>query len=145
MKPRRRRLLLIGLVLAGVITSTALALRAFQENLLYFFSPTQVMAGEAPLERNFRLGGVVAEGSIQREPGSMTVNFVVTDYASSVPVQYTGVLPDLFLENQGVVARGRLDGSGGFVAEEVLARHDENYMPLEVAEALERARAEQQK
>ncbi len=140
---RRRRLLLIALVLVGVVTSTALALRAFQENLLFFFSPSQIMAGEAPLERGFRLGGVVQEGSIQREPGSMTVNFVVTDFAHSVPVTYTGVLPDLFLENQGVVARGRLDGSGGFVAEEVLARHDENYMPVEVAEALERARGEQ--
>ncbi len=140
---RRRRLLLITLVLVGVVTSTALALRAFQENLLFFFSPSQIVAGEAPLERGFRLGGVVQEGSIQREPGSMTVNFVVTDFAHSVPVSYTGVLPDLFLENQGVVARGRLDGSGGFVAEEVLARHDENYMPVEVAEALERARGEQ--
>lgn len=141
---RRRRMLLIALVLVGVVTSTALALRAFQENLLFFFSPSQVMAGEAPTERNFRLGGLVEEGSIQREPGSMTVNFIVTDYAHSVPVSYTGVLPDLFLENQGVIARGRLDDSGAFRAEEVLARHDENYMPVEVAEALERAQREQQ-
>jgi cytochrome c-type biogenesis protein CcmE len=141
---RRRRLLLIGLVLVGVVTSTALALRAFQENLLFFFSPSQVVAGEAPVERSFRLGGLVQEGSIQREPGSLTVHFLVTDYAHSVPVSYTGVLPDLFLENQGVVVRGRIDGSGGFLAEEVLARHDENYMPVEVAEALDRARREPQ-
>lgn len=141
---RRRRLLLIALVLVGVGTSTVLALRAFQENLLFFFSPTQVVAGEAPIERSFRLGGVVREGSIQREAGSMTVHFVVTDHAHDVPVTYTGVLPDLFLENQVAVARGRLDESGLFVAEEVLARHDENYMPVEVAEALERARREQQ-
>jgi cytochrome c-type biogenesis protein CcmE len=141
---RRRRLLLIGLVLVGVVTSTALALRAFQENLLFFFSPSQIVAGEAPTERSFRLGGLVQEGSIQREPGSLTVHFVVTDNAHSVPVSYTGVLPDLFLENQGVVVRGQLDGSGGFRAEEVLARHDENYMPVEVAEALDRARREPQ-
>jgi cytochrome c-type biogenesis protein CcmE len=139
---RRRRLLLITVVLAGVITSTTLVLRAFQENLLFFFSPSQVVAGEAPMERSFRLGGILQEGSIERESGSMTVNFVVTDFAHSVPVTYTGVLPALFIENQGVVARGRLDSSGGFVADEVLARHDENYMPVEVAEALERAGAQ---
>ena len=140
MTPRRQRMILIGLVAAGVTVSAALALRAFQENLLFFFSPTQVAAGEAPHDRVFRLGGMVLEDSIRREPGSLTLTFTVTDYQHAMPISYTGVLPDLFGENQGVVARGRLDGQGGFVAEEILARHDENYMPPEVAEALARSR-----
>lgn len=140
MRPRRQRMILIGLVLAGVVLATALALRAFEENLLYFFSPSQVATGEAPEARSFRLGGMVEEGSIEREPGTLTVRFVVTDYANSIPVEYTGVLPDLFREGQGVVVRGQLH-TGGFVAEEVLAKHDENYMPPEVSEALERGRA----
>ena len=138
---RRRRLLFVGLVLGGVVVSVGLALRAFQENLLYFFSPTQVAAGEAPVERTFRLGGMVLDDSVVREEGSLTVEFVVTDFANSVPVRYTGLLPDLFKEGQGVVTLGRFDDSGQFVAEEVLAKHDENYMPPEVAEAL--ATAEQ--
>jgi cytochrome c-type biogenesis protein CcmE len=129
-------MLLIGLVLAGVVVSAGLALRAFQENLLYFFSPTQVAEGEAPTERSFRLGGMVLEDSVSRATGSMTVNFVVTDFLHSVPVEYTGVLPDLFQEGKGVVTRGRIDASGRFLADEVLAKHDENYMPPEVAEAL---------
>jgi cytochrome c-type biogenesis protein CcmE len=139
MKPRTKRMTLIGLVVAGVALAATLALRAFQENLLYFFSPSQVTAGEAPEGRSFRLGGMVEKGSVRREPGSLTVEFVVTDFSKSLPVEYTGVLPDLFREGQGVVARGRLDGNGGFVAEEVLAKHDENYMPPEVADALARA------
>jgi cytochrome c-type biogenesis protein CcmE len=136
-------MLLIACVLCGVVVSAALALRAFNENLLYFFSPTQVAAGEVPGERTFRLGGMVLDGSVAREPGSLTMSFVVTDHAHSVPVQYTGVLPDLFQEGQGVVARGRLDASGNFAAEEVLAKHDENYMPPEVAEALAKGREAQ--
>ena len=140
MTPRRQRMILIGLVAAGVAVSAALALRAFQENLLFFFSPTQVAAGEAPHDRVFRLGGMVLEDSIRREPGSLTLTFTVTDYQHTMPVSYTGVLPDLFGENQGVVARGQLDAQGGFVAEEILAKHDENYMPPEVAEALARSR-----
>ena len=139
MRPRSQRMLLIGLVLAGMGVAVAFAYRAFQENLLYFFSPSQVMAGEAP-ERAFRLGGMVLDQSLVREPGSLTVSFVVTDNVQSIPVKYTGVLPDLFREGQGVVVRGQLDGQGGFVAEEVLAKHDENYMPPEVAEALAKAR-----
>jgi len=139
MIPRRRRMLLIGLVLTGVIVSAALALRAFQLNLQYFFSPTQVADGEAPVERAFRLGGMVVEESVAREQGSLTVSFTVTDYAHSIPVQYTGVLPDLFQEGKGVVTVGHLNSDGQFFAEEVLAKHDENYMPPEVAEALERA------
>ena len=139
MKPRRQRMLLIGLVVAGVALSAVLALRAFQENLLFFFSPTQVVAGEAPDARLFRLGGMVVENSVSRDPGSLTMSFVVTDYAHSVPVSYTGVLPDLFGEGQGVVAHGRLTPDGNFIAEEVLAKHDENYMPPEVADAIAQA------
>jgi len=134
-------MLFVGVVLCGVAVSAAFALRAFNENLLYFFSPTQVVAGEAPTERVFRLGGVVVEGSVVREPGSLTVEFLVTDYANTVPVRYTGVLPDLFREGQVAVARGRVDSSGVFTAEEVLAKHDENYRPPAVAEALEKGRA----
>jgi len=142
MSPRKRRMVLIGLVLVGVAVSATLALRAFQENLLYFFSPSQIAAGEAPKERTFRLGGMVAEKSVKRESGSLTVSFVVTDFAHEVPVQYTGVLPDLFKEGQGVVTLGRFGSDGTFVAEEVLAKHDENYMPPEVADALAAARGE---
>lgn len=140
MTPRRQRMALIGLVIAGVAVSAGLALKAFQENLLFFFSPSQVVAGEAPESRAFRLGGMVVEDSIEREPGSLTLNFVVTDFLHSLPVSYTGVLPDLFGEGQGVVVRGRLASDGGFLAEEVLAKHDENYMSPEVADALARAR-----
>jgi len=139
MRPRSQRMVLIGLVLAGMAVAVAFAVRAFQENLLYFFSPSQVAAGEAP-DRVFRLGGMVLDQSVVREPGSLTMSFIVTDNLHSVPVRYTGVLPDLFREGQGVVVRGQLDGKGGFVAEEVLAKHDENYMPPEVAEALAKAR-----
>jgi cytochrome c-type biogenesis protein CcmE len=130
---------LIGLVVAGVALSAGLALRAFQENLLFFFSPSQVAAGEAPDSRAFRLGGMVVEDSVERAPGSLTMSFVVTDYVHSLPVRYTGVLPDLFSEGQGVVVRGSLEPGGGFLAEEVLAKHDENYMSPEVADALARA------
>ena len=140
MTPRRQRMVLIGLVIAGVAVSAGLALKAFQENLLFFFSPTQVVAGEAPESRAFRLGGMVVEDSVERAPGSLTLNFVVTDFLHSLPVSYTGVLPDLFGEGQGVVVRGRLASDGGFLAEEVLAKHDENYMSPEVADALARAR-----
>lgn len=129
-------MMLVGLVVAGVVLAATMALRAFQENLLYFYNPSQVAAGEAPEDRMFRLGGMVADDSIQRKPGSMTVSFVVTDYAESVPVSYTGVLPDLFAEGEGVVTRGQFNSEGQFIAQEVLAKHDENYMPPEVAEAL---------
>lgn len=119
--------------------SVTFAMRAFRENLTYFFSPTQVAAGEAPA-RTFRVGGLVLENSVTREPGSLTVRFVVSDYAHTIPVQYTGVLPDLFKEGKGVVVRGRLNPSGEFVAEEVIAKHDENYTPPEVADALAKTR-----
>lgn len=136
MTPRRQRLLAVVIVLIGVSLAVGLALQAFEENLLFFYSPTQVVDGEPPPDRKFRLGGLVATGSVEREPGALEVRFVVTDNQQSVPVYYTGVLPDLFREGQGVITHGRLQADGSFRAEEVLAKHDENYMPPEVAEAL---------
>jgi cytochrome c-type biogenesis protein CcmE len=134
--PRRKRLLAVLAILAGVGIATALAMLAFRDNLLYFYNPTQVLAGDAPEGRKFRIGGMVTAGSVQRTPGSLEVRFIVTDYRNSIPVRYEGLLPDLFREGQGVVAHGRIDASGQFVADEVLAKHDENYMPPEVAESL---------
>jgi cytochrome c-type biogenesis protein CcmE len=134
--PRRKRLLAVIAIVAGVGSAVALAMFAFEDNLLYFYNPTQVMAGEAPSGRTFRIGGVVTQGSVQRAEGSLEVRFVVTDYQKSIPVRYEGLLPDLFREGQGVIAHGRLTDSGVFVADEVLAKHDENYMPPEVADSL---------
>lgn len=136
MTPRRKRLLAVIAVLTGIGAATALAMLAFEDNLLYFYNPTQVLAGEAPKDRLFRIGGMVTEGSVQRTAGTLKVRFVVTDYKTSVPVHYEGLLPDLFREGQGVIAHGRLTADGEFVANEVLAKHDENYMPPEVAESL---------
>ncbi|MGQ0599544.1 cytochrome c maturation protein CcmE [Aquabacterium sp.] len=137
MTPRKKRLTLIlgGLAILGV--ATALVLNAFQKNLVFFFTPSQIVAKEAPLERTFRLGGLVEEGSVSRD--GVMVNFVVTDTFRKVPVRYQGILPDLFKEGKGVVAQGKLGPDGVFVAQEVLAKHDENYMPPEAAEALKRA------
>ena len=134
--PRRRRMVLVGLIVLGVGAAAAFALTAFQDNLLYYYPPTDVVAGKAPGDRVFRLGGMVEEGSLKRETGSMEVRFVVTDFQQDVTVSYSGVLPDLFREGQGVIARGQLGPGGVFVAHEVLAKHDENYMPPEVAESL---------
>ncbi|MDP9199323.1 MAG: cytochrome c maturation protein CcmE [Pseudomonadota bacterium] len=136
MTPRRKRLLAVTAIVAGVAAATTLAMLAFEDNLLYFYNPTQVHAGEAPTDRMFRIGGMVTEGSVQRTEGTLKIRFVVTDYRESVPVNYEGLLPDLFREGQGVIAHGRLTDSGEFVANEVLAKHDENYMPPEVAESL---------
>jgi cytochrome c-type biogenesis protein CcmE len=136
MTARQRRMILVGLILLGVAGAVAFALTAFRDNMLYFYTPSELSAGKAPKDRVFRLGGMVTEGSFKREPGSLTAQFVLTDYAHNVTVSYTGVLPDLFREGQGVVTRGRLDAQGQFVAEEVLAKHDENYMPPDVADAL---------
>jgi cytochrome c-type biogenesis protein CcmE len=132
-------MLTVALILAGVGTSVAFALQAFQKNLLYFYSPSQVEAGEAPASRTIRVGGMVEKGSVQREPGSLEVRFTVTDFAHELTVSYTGVLPDLFREGQGIIARGRFGDGGVFVAEEVLAKHDENYMPPEVKGSLKHA------
>jgi cytochrome c-type biogenesis protein CcmE len=142
MKSRTQRKLFMVLVLAGVTLAGFLTYRALQENLLYFFSPSQVAAGEAP-KRTFRLGGMVLAGSIKREPGTLNVSFVVTDNVQSVPVKYSRVLPDLFKEGAGAVVVGRMGDNGVFMADEVIAKHDEKYMPPEVAEALEKARAAQ--
>lgn len=140
MTPRRRRMVLVGLIVLGVGAAVAFALTAFQENLLYYYTPTDVSAGKAPTDRLFRVGGMVPEGSYKRPSGSLEARFVLTDYANNVTVSYTGVLPDLFREGQGVIARGRLGADGVFVAEEVLAKHDENYMPPEVADSLRERR-----
>lgn len=139
MTARQQRMLAVSLVLAGVAVAAVLAMRAFDDNLLYFYSPTQVSAGEAPAGKKFRLGGLVSNGSVTREPGSLAVRFQVTDNNKSMMVTYSGVLPDLFREGQGVIAHGTLQADGSFVADEVLAKHDENYMPPEVSQALEKS------
>lgn len=139
MKARTRRLLAIAAGLATLGVAVALVLNAFNSNLVFFFSPSQIAANEAPRDRSFRVGGLVEEGSVKREGDGLTVSFVVTDLAHKVPVAYTGPLPDLFREGKGVVAQGRLQPDGVFRADQVLAKHDENYMPPEAAEALKRA------
>jgi cytochrome c-type biogenesis protein CcmE len=140
MKPRTRRALAIVAGLGTLGVAAMLVLNAFQSNLVFFFSPSQIAANEAPRDRAFRIGGLVEEGSIKRDGQSLTVQFVVTDMAQRVPVSYTGLLPDLFKEGKGVVAQGKLGADGVFRADQVLAKHDENYMPPEAAEALEKAR-----
>ncbi len=140
MKSRTKRGLAIVTGLAVLGVASALVLNAFQSNMVFFFSPTQVAAKEAPRERSFRIGGLVEQGSIQRDEKTLTVNFVVTDLAQKIPVVYTGLLPDLFREGKGVVAHGKLGPDGVFHAEQVLAKHDENYMPPEAADALAKAR-----
>ena len=141
MKPRHRRFAWIAAGLAAIGIAIALVLSAFQSNLVFFFSPTQVAAHEAPQGRAFRIGGLVEAGSLVRETDSLTVRFRVTDTARTIPVVYTGLLPDLFKEGKGVVAQGTLGPDGTFRATEVLAKHDENYMPPEAADALKRAQA----
>lgn len=140
MKPRSKRALAIGLGLAALAVASALVLNAFNSNLVFFFSPTQVLANEAPRDRSFRIGGLVEQGSLQRDAQGLTMRFVVTDLAQKVPVTYTGLLPDLFKEGKGVVAQGKLGPDGVFRAEQVLAKHDENYMPPEAAAALKKAK-----
>lgn len=136
MTPRRKRLLAVIAIVGGVAAATALAMLAFRDNLLYFYNPTQVVAGEAPSGRTFRIGGLVTQGSLQKTEGTLKIRFLVTDFKESIPVNYEGLLPDLFREGQGVIAHGRLADSGEFVADEVVAKHDENYMPPEVADSL---------
>jgi cytochrome c-type biogenesis protein CcmE len=139
MKPRHKRLAFIAVGLAALSVAASLALSAFRSNLVFFFSPTQVAMKEAPIGHKFRLGGLVEEGSLTRGDG-LSVRFVVTDLAQSIPVVYTGILPDLFREGKGVVTQGHLGPDGVFYADEVLAKHDENYMPPEVASALKQAK-----
>ena len=135
MKPRQQRMLAVGLAAAGLAIATVLSLKAFQENLMFFIEITDVVNGNAPQDRNFRVGGLVVDGSVRREPGELEVEFTLTDLDNELPVYYSGILPDLFREGQGIIAHGRLD-NGRFVADEVLAKHDENYMPPEVADSL---------
>jgi cytochrome c-type biogenesis protein CcmE len=143
MKSRHKKLLVIVLALSGIGIAAALILNAFQSNLVFFFSPTQVAKGEAPSGRAFRIGGLVEKGSLKREADGLTSHFVVTDTAKSMPVVYKGILPDLFKEGKGVVAEGKLGADGLFTASQVLAKHDENYMPPEAASALEQAQKAQ--
>ena len=140
MNPRRQKLLITAtFIVIGVTAATLLGLKAFQENLLYFYSPSQITAGEAPQTRSFRAGGLVVEGSVVRDPESLIVQFVLTDTMENITVVFDGILPDLFREGQGIVANGKLQADGQFEAFEVLAKHDENYMPPEVADALAKA------
>jgi len=140
MKPRHKRLILVLVALALLGLGATFVLKAFRSNLVFFYTPTEVFAGHVPQGQAFRIGGMVLEDSLQRNEDGVTVRFAVTDTMENVPVQYTGILPDLFQEGKGVVAQGRMDKQGIFVAHQVLAKHDENYMPPEAAEALERAR-----
>lgn len=142
LKARHKRFILIaiGLVLLGL--AAKLILNAFQSNMVFFYTPTQVEKGEVPKNTGFRLGGLVLQDSLKREDDGLTVRFVITDTAKTVPVIYKGILPDLFKEGKGVVAQGKVGSDGLFVASEVLAKHDENYMPPEAAEALKRAKAQ---
>jgi cytochrome c-type biogenesis protein CcmE len=137
MKPRHKRIAIIAGGLAALGIAAALVLNAFESNVVFFFTPTQVAAGEAPKGRAFRVGGLVKTGSVQRN--DLTIRFVVTDTAKDIPVAYTGILPDLFREGKGVVAQGKIGGDGVFVASEVLAKHDENYMPPDAQHAVDQA------
>ncbi|HKA41178.1 MAG TPA: cytochrome c maturation protein CcmE [Burkholderiales bacterium] len=143
MKPRHKRIALIAGGLAVLGVAAGLILNAFQSNLVFFFSPTQVLANEVPQGRTFRIGGMVEAGSLKRQSDGLTVRFSVTDTARTVPVVYTGILPDLFKEGKGVVAQGSMGPDGVFHATQVLAKHDENYMPPEAAHALEQAKKAQ--
>ncbi len=136
---RKKRMLLILLMVAGIGVGVAFALKALNQNLMFFFSPSDIVAGKAPQNKDFRVGGVVVEGSVRRPGDGLTVEFDLTDNAESMTVKYTGILPDLFREGQGIIANGRLDSKGEFVANEVLAKHDENYMPPEVMDAMKKS------
>lgn len=138
MTRRQRHMLMVTGILIGVGVAAFLALTAFQKNLLYFYTPTQIAAGEAPRGFAFRVGGLVVPGSVKRDPKSLDVHFEVTDGGASIAIAYSGILPDLFREGQGIISVGQLNGSGLFEASEVLAKHDENYMPPEVAESMKK-------
>jgi len=133
---RKKRLGLIVLMITGVAIGLSFALKSLDENIMFFFSPSEVVQGKAPQDRLFRIGGMVVDGSVSRPGEGLTVMFDLTDNGESVTVQYTGILPDLFREGQGIIANGKLNGDGAFVAQEVLAKHDENYMPPEIAAAM---------
>jgi cytochrome c-type biogenesis protein CcmE len=141
MTPRRKRLYVVLAIIGGVAASVSLAVMASRQNIMFYYDPSQVASGQAPLQKRFRVGGMVVKGSVQRKPGDLTVRFVLTDFAHQVPVEYTGVLPDLFREGQGIIAHGTIGLDGAFVADEVLAKHDEKYMPPEVAASLKQKSA----
>ena len=140
MKPRTKRFVLIGVGLVAMALAATLVLNAFRSNLVFFFTPTQITKGEVPKGHSFRIGGLVEDGSLKREGDGLTVHFVVTDTVERVPVTFKGILPDLFKEGKGAVAQGQLAPDGTFIASEVLAKHDENYMPPEAADAIARAK-----
>jgi len=140
MKRRHKRIAFIVVGLAGLGIAAFLVANAFRNNLVFFFSPTQVVAKEAPVNRTFRIGGLVQEGTLKRENDGLTVRFIVTDTAANVPVVYKGILPDLFKEGRGCVAQGKLGPDGVFQAEQVLAKHDENYMPPQAGDAVDKAK-----
>lgn len=145
MKPRHKRFAMIAVGIAALAIAATLVMNAFQKNLVFFFTPSQVAANEAPQGRSFRIGGMVVPGSVKRQPDGVTVQFVVTDTAKDIPVYYRGALPDLFREGKGVVTQGRLGPDGVFQASEVLAKHDENYMPPEAAAAIKQGQAANEK
>jgi len=138
MTPRRKRLFVVLGILAGVAASVSLAVVASRQNIMFYYDPSQIAAGKAPTNKRFRVGGMVVKGSVQRKSGDLEVRFVLTDFAHEVPVTYDKVLPDLFREGQGIIAHGTMGADGVFVADEVLAKHDEKYMPPEVAASLKR-------
>ncbi|MGR9116310.1 MAG: cytochrome c maturation protein CcmE [Gammaproteobacteria bacterium] len=138
---RKKRLIIIVSILLGSATVIGLVLYALQQNINLYYAPTQISEGEAPVNQRIRVGGMVVDGSVERSQDSLHVRFTLTDYAHTVDVDYTGILPDLFREGQGIIAQGKLDADGVFQADEVLAKHDENYMPPEVAESLKRPKA----
>ena len=142
---RKRRLILIIIMIAGIATATGFALVAFNQNLMFFFTPSDVQAGKAPENRLFRMGGIVVDGSVKRSDTSTDVWFDITDNEKAVTVKYSGILPDLFREGQGIISKGKLNAQGEFIAEEVLAKHDENYMPPEVAATMKKKPAEYKK
>ncbi len=138
MTPRKKRILMVCMMIAGISVAALLILTAFEKNLMYFYSPTEIINGEAPQSRSFRIGGLVVSDTVIRNPDDLKVSFVLTDTVNEIKVIYDGILPDLFREGQGIVANGKLKSENVFVADEVLAKHDENYMPPEVADALEK-------
>ena len=136
MKPRQQRMLAVGLAAAGIAIAAVLTLRAFEENMMFYIEISDVAKGNVPQDRNFRVGGIVVENSVIRKPGELEIEFTVTDLEAELAILYSGLLPDLFREGQGIIAHGRLGDDGRFVADTVLAKHDENYMPPEVADSL---------
>ena len=138
MTPRQQRMLSVGLLLGGLALVSALTIGAYREGTGFYYELDEIQAGKAPQDRSIRVGGLVADGSVMRESGSLEMRFTLTDTVNELVVSYTGVLPDLFREGQGIIANGRIGADGVFVAEEILAKHDENYMPPEVADSLER-------